>query len=66
MKKAIGPVLAWSLFWLGDAVSRCMNTRFTGWIYPIYNKLMCASLDVQDWSGSDGPWTEPRGKDNAD
>lgn len=26
------------------------------WTYPIYNSLMIASGDIQDWSGCNGPW----------
>ncbi len=64
MKKAIGWLVAWILFLIGDFVSKFMNTGFTGWMYPAYNKLMCASLDVQDWSGAKGPWEEPNEKSN--
>ena len=59
MKKVFGWVISWTLFWCGDAVSRCMHTEFTGWLYPAYNKLMLWSSDVQDWSAANGPWEEP-------
>jgi len=56
MKKLFGYVTAWLCFILGDMVSNCMNTGFTGWLYPVYNKLMVASVHIQDWSKCDGPW----------
>lgn len=58
MKKAIGWLAAWALFWMGHAVSRPME-RFDWPLYPIYNRLMLASVDVQDWAAVSGPW-EPR------
>jgi hypothetical protein len=55
MKKVLGWMISWLLYAAGDLVSRCMNTGFTGWLYPVYNKLMIASVKVQDWSGAKGP-----------
>lgn len=66
MKKAIGWTVSWITYWLGDFVSRCMHTGFTGWMYPAYNRLMWWSVDVQDWSGAKGPWNEPNKKPNAE
>ena len=46
--------LAWTLYWMGDGVARCITS--TGYwtdevLYPIYNKLMTWSvnLDVRCW-----------------
>ena len=54
MKKAIALVVSWCFYVCGDATSRCMFDG-TGWLYPVYNCLMLASVAVQDWGGS-GPW----------
>lgn len=58
MQKMLGWAVAWGLYAMGHAVSLCMHTRFTGWLYPAYNRLLVASADVQDWSGAEGPWGE--------
>ena len=62
VKKTIGYIVSWTLFWLGDLISRPMN-RFDcfAWLYPAYNKLMSCSIRVQDWAGLDEPWEKPRG-----
>jgi len=26
------------------------------WIYPIYNKIMLWSSEIQDWAGNNKPW----------
>ena len=61
MKKIIGYILSWTLYWLGDLASKPMHYFDWGWIYPVYNRLMIWSTDVQDWSGADGPWGEVNG-----
>jgi hypothetical protein len=61
MKKFIGYIVSWTLFWLGDLASKPMNYLDWAWLYPIYNCLMSLSLDVQDWSGAAGPWVKKNG-----
>jgi hypothetical protein len=56
MRKFIGYVVSWILYWLGDLTSKPMNYLDWYWLYPVYNRLMCWSVDVQDWSKADGPW----------
>lgn len=57
MKKIVGYIGAWSLYWMGDGISRLMNTNFTSCLlYRVYNKLMCWSCAVQDWAGLEQPW----------
>ncbi len=46
---------AWTLYWIGDAVSRPMNSRLAFVLYPIYNHLMWWSTTVQG-PGDFGPW----------
>lgn len=61
MRKAIGWVLSWILYWLGDLVSKPMEWFDFWWLYPVYNRLMTWSLQVQDWCGNTGPWKESNG-----
>jgi len=55
MKKAIGWIVSWSLFWLGDLVSKALTER-TVWVHRPYRALMLASVGAQEWSGAKGPW----------
>jgi hypothetical protein len=58
MRKNIGYLVSWSLYWLGDLVSRIMQFDSMWWLYPVYNQLMCGSLRIQDWANIDtGPWS---------
>lgn len=41
-------MLAWILYYLGDFVSKLMNTELTGWLYPVYNKLMIWSCELDE------------------
>lgn len=57
IKKLIAYLLSWSLYWLGDGVSRIMHlANIFGILYPIYNTLMIWSGNVQDWAGNETPW----------
>lgn len=57
MRKVIGYLLSWFCFILGDAVSRLMNVfDWAWWLYPVYNRLMSTSTDIQTWGGGHGPW----------
>ena len=56
MKKLVGYTVSWTLYWLGDAVSRVMNIDSMWWLYSVYNRLMTWSLQVQDWAGNTTPW----------
>ena len=61
MKKIIGYIGSYILFWIGHAVSIVMNWT-DGRFYGTYNYLMGASIKVQDWAGLDEPWKKPEGK----
>lgn len=57
IKKVFAYLLSWTLFWMGDFVSKIMNLHdFLGHLYPIYNKLMCKSYDIQHWADNETPW----------
>lgn len=60
MKKTFGWLVAWTLFWMGDLVSKPMYyIEWMAWLYPLYNTLMSWSSSVQEWSGNDSPWGTP-------
>jgi hypothetical protein len=58
MKKILGYILGWILYGLGDLISRPMQWFDWVWIYPIYNRLMLWSNDIQDWAGNTTPWSK--------
>jgi hypothetical protein len=60
MKKLVAYILSWSLFWLGDVVSRVMRFDSMWWLYPVYNWLMLWSMRVQDWAGNATPWNSTK------
>ena len=60
MKKVIAYIVSWALFWLGDIVSKPMQWFEWEWVYPVYSKIMFASLAVQEWANNDGPWEKPK------
>lgn len=60
MKSGIAYILAWILFWLGDWLSYpIFYIDILGYLYPVYNKLMCWSFSVQMWGGNNSPWLIP-------
>jgi hypothetical protein len=57
MKQFIGYIISWGLYYIGDFISKIINlSNFFGGLYPLYNKVMCMSFSVQDWSGNKTPW----------
>lgn len=55
---------SWSLYWMGDVASRILDLNanddayaelWCGFWYPIYNRLMLWSVDVQGET-ENGPW----------
>ena len=62
VKKTIGYIVSWTLFWLGHLIGQPMyHFDYFAWLYPAYNNLMHWSICVQDWAGLDEPWEKPRG-----
>lgn len=61
MRRTIGYIVSWILFWIGDLVSKPMDRFDWAWLYPVYNRLMISSLLVQDWAKNITPW----GKNNG-
>jgi hypothetical protein len=57
IKKLIAYLVSWTLFWMGDLVSRLIDNEDTFNLYSMSNKLMNASLSVQDWAENKTPWT---------
>lgn len=56
MKKIIGYLVSWLLYWLGDLISYPMNYFDWSWLYPLYNRLMLSSCSIQRWAGNITPW----------
>ena len=57
MKKLVAQAASEVLYYLGHWISFPMHWRYGHWIYPIYNKLMFWSSDIQEWGDTAGPWT---------
>jgi hypothetical protein len=55
MKKHIGYITAWSLFWIGHWTSLIMGVVPA--LYTIYRWLMYKSMAVQDWANNKTPWS---------
>lgn len=56
-RKIIACPLSWLFYWLGDFTSHIMHAFDWAFLYPIYNRLMIWSFDIQEWGGDDfGPW----------
>ncbi|WP_157642561.1 hypothetical protein [Burkholderia ubonensis] len=61
MKKAIGWLAAWAFFLMGNcvfAVGERVGGRRLG---RMHNRLMLASVRLEDWAEVVGPWGEPGG-----
>jgi hypothetical protein len=56
VKKIIGYLLSWILYWLGHLISYPMNYFDWPWLYPLYNRLMLSSYSIQRWAGNITPW----------
>jgi hypothetical protein len=56
MKKFLAHHLSWALFWIGHTVHLPMLWFNWVWIYPIYNKLMDVSYNIQKNIDVKGPW----------
>ena len=56
IKKVFARILSEALYYLGHWISFPMHWFDLGFVYPIYNRLMCWSSDIQDWAGNDEPW----------
>lgn len=60
MKVLTAYVGSFCLFWIGHFVSRAF-LRFDAlaFMYPVYNRLMCWSVDLEDWAGIEYLWAPP-------
>ena len=56
IKKTFARIISEILYYLGDWIHYPMHWFDWAWIYPIYNKLMSWSGDVQMWGGNTEPW----------
>lgn len=51
MKKIIGYLSSWSLFWIGHVISYLVSL-----FANIEGFCMTRSANIQDWSKCNGPW----------
>ena len=57
MKKTMGYIVSWVLYYFGHWTSKVMDWTDAFWLYEIYNCFMVKSSYIQDWSGIiSGPW----------
>lgn len=64
MKVLAASIASFCLFWLGHAVSRVMlRADWLSFLYPVYNRLMLASSDVEEWAGVEVMWRSPQEAD---
>ena len=54
MKRLIGYISAWTLFWVGHWTSLVMGVIPA--LYSTYRWLMLHSMQLQDWAGNETPW----------
>lgn len=59
MKKIIGVVPAWGLYYIGDFTCKIMIKLEFNFLFKMYNWCMVKSGDIQDWAELEGPWSEP-------
>lgn len=59
MKVLAAYVVSFCCFWLGHGISLVMNNAVLWRLYPVYNRLMICSSEVEDWAGIEFMWTEP-------
>jgi hypothetical protein len=60
MKKPIGYITAWTLFWLGHFISFIMSAAPK--LYSVYRWSMHKSILIQDWAGNQTPWKHVNNK----
>lgn len=53
-KKIVGFCPCWACFWVGHWVSKPFeHFDCLAFLYPVYNTLMCWSVNINDWAGLD-------------
>lgn len=56
MMAAVAAFLSIPLWVMGHAISKVMNNGLLYWLYPVYNRLMILSSNVEDWAGVEIMW----------
>jgi len=60
IKNPTGRIFSEIFYYLGHWISFPMTYFDWAWVYPIYNKLMSISVDIQDWAGNEKPWIKEK------
>ena len=56
MKVLAAKLASLCLYWAGHAISCVMNNAVGAYLYPIYNRLMIWSSEIEEWAGIDFMW----------
>jgi hypothetical protein len=60
VKVVIAQLVSLACFWPGHWVSLLMHQAdFLGHLYPVYNRLMCWSSEIEEWAGIEFIWKTP-------
>ncbi len=60
VKRVVCWILCRVFYYIGHWISVPMYfIGWLSWLYPIYNKLMLCSYDLQEMGGVSGPWDIP-------
>ena len=67
MKKIVGFIVSWSLYLIGDLVSKLLYfDALVSVAFPVYDRFMLWSLLVQEWGGNVSPWAPAELNDDED
>lgn len=60
MRVLLGMAGSFSLFWAGHAISRAvLRYDCLAFLYPLYNRLLLWSSNIEEWAGIDFYWKSP-------
>jgi hypothetical protein len=58
LKKLIGFILSWFLYYIGHLTSKIMFKRPGTFLWYIYQYTMMWSVNIQDWAKNKTPWKD--------
>ena len=56
MMAAFAAFLSIPMWMIGHATSKLMNNGALYWLYPVYNRLMIWSAEIESWAGVEIMW----------
>jgi len=64
LRRAAGVFGSAVCYAIGHLISRLFLAHDSmAFMYPLYNRLMISSADVEDWAGIEFMWSIPRSRD---